>query len=148
MGFFTGFVSRAPHVDANISVQPKDTLLTSHQFSGFALTSSVLYITLQVHRSTRLDQKAAIHEQTKTIDWLASSRGAYDRRLLPKDDEARVSKEGELEPSRHGMKDQFKHRWNEEVRALARKAYESSWEDVRDTAAEGWRGVRRFVNRG
>ncbi|KAL4946251.1 hypothetical protein BDV06DRAFT_218580 [Aspergillus oleicola] len=119
MGFFTGF------------------------FSGFALTTSVLYITIQVHRSTRLDQKAAIREQTKTIDWLASSRGAYDRRLLAKD-EAPVRREGRLEP---GIKDQLKHRWNEEVRALARKAYDTTWEDVRDMAGEGWRGVRRFVDK-
>ncbi|KAL4809730.1 hypothetical protein BDV18DRAFT_157476 [Aspergillus unguis] len=125
MGFFTGFLS------------------------GFTLTTSVLYVTLQVHRSTRLDQKSAIREQTKAIDWLASSRGAYDRRLLPKGDEARASTPMDREASeasRHRMKNQFKHRWNEEVRTLARKAYQTSWEDVRDVAAEGWRGVRRFVD--
>ncbi|KAL4914232.1 hypothetical protein BDW62DRAFT_147776 [Aspergillus aurantiobrunneus] len=116
-------------------------------FSGFALTSSVLYITIQVHRSTRLDQKTAIRDQTMVIDWLASPRGAYDRRLLPKDDEATAPVERTLAPPRPGMKDQLKHRWNEEVRALARKAYESQWEDVRDTAAEGWREVRKLVKR-
>ncbi|KAL4905739.1 hypothetical protein BDW74DRAFT_177442 [Aspergillus multicolor] len=122
MGFFTGF------------------------FSGFALTTSALYITIQVHRSIRLEQKTAIREQTRTINWLASSRGAYDRRLLPKNDEPRVSTEG-LAPSRSAVKDQLKHRWNEEVRALARKAYNAQWEDVRDMAVESWNGVSRFVKR-
>ncbi|KAL4987584.1 hypothetical protein BDW68DRAFT_160838 [Aspergillus falconensis] len=121
MGFFTGF------------------------FSGFALTTSVLYITLQVHRSTRLNQKAAIRDQTSMIEWLASCRGAYDRRLRPKDDEACTPSEGTLTLSRSGVKDQLKHRWNEEVRALARKAYNAQWEDVRDIAAESWRGMTRFV---
>ncbi|OJJ63312.1 hypothetical protein ASPSYDRAFT_74209 [Aspergillus sydowii CBS 593.65] len=123
MGFFTGF------------------------FSGFALTTSVLYITIRVHHSTRLEQKSAIRDQTKMIDWLASSRGAYDRRLLPKDDEDIASRERALAASKPPMKDQLKHQWNEEVRMLARKAYESGWEDVRDAAAEGWRGVRSFVKR-
>lgn len=117
------------------------------KFSGFALTTSVLYITIQVHRSTRLEQKSAIRGQTKTIDWLASSRGAYDRRLLPKDDEDITSRERALAASKSPMKDQLKHQWNEEVRLLARKAYETRWEDVRDAAAEGWRGVRSFVKR-
>ncbi|KAL4999567.1 hypothetical protein BDV10DRAFT_164541 [Aspergillus recurvatus] len=121
MGFFTGF------------------------FSGFAFTTSVLYITLQVHCSTRLDQKAAIRDQTRIIEWLASSRGAYDRRLLPRDDEACPHSEGTLTPSRSGVKGQLKHRWNEEVRSLARKAYNAQWEDVRDTAVDGWKGMTRFV---
>ncbi|KAL4968992.1 MICOS complex subunit Mic12 family protein [Aspergillus stella-maris] len=119
MGFFVGFLS------------------------GFTLTTSALYITIQVHRSTRLDQKAAIREQTETLEWLALSRGAYDRRLLPKD-EAPVRREGRLEP---GMKDQLKHRWNEEVKALTRKAYDMTWEDVRDLAGEGWRGVKRVIDK-
>ncbi|KAL4975445.1 hypothetical protein BDW66DRAFT_137281 [Aspergillus desertorum] len=123
MGFFTGF------------------------FSGFALTTSVLYITLQNHRSTRLDQKAAIRDQTRIIEWLASSRGAYDRRLLPKDDEARTPSEATLSPSRSGVKDQLKHRWNEEVRALARKTYNAQWGDVRDTAVEGLRAMKRSVKK-
>ncbi|KAL4785127.1 hypothetical protein BJX76DRAFT_356449 [Aspergillus varians] len=123
MGFFTGFVS------------------------GFALTTSVLCITIQVHRSTRLNQKADIREQTNIVDWLASPRGAYDRRLLPKDDEAIAPSLGATPPSKPGMKDQLKHQWNEEVRTLARKTYATRWEDLRETAAEGWRGVRSFVKR-
>ncbi|KAI9376821.1 hypothetical protein BJX61DRAFT_538516 [Aspergillus egyptiacus] len=114
-------------------------------FSGFALTTSVLYITIQVHRSNRRDQRDAIREQTTAINYLALSRGAYDRRLLPADEVPARSDET-LAP-RPGIKNQLKHQWNEEVRKLAKKAYESRWEDVRDTAVEGWRGVRSFVKR-
>ncbi|KAL4930089.1 MICOS complex subunit Mic12 family protein [Aspergillus undulatus] len=113
------------------------------KFSGFALTTSVLYITIQVHRSARIDQKAAIRDQTKTIEWLAQSRGAYDRRLLPKE-EAPALRERQSAP---GMQDQLKHRWNEELRAFARKAYDTTWEDVRDMAQEGWSGVRRLIDK-
>ncbi|KAL2841111.1 hypothetical protein BJX68DRAFT_246013 [Aspergillus pseudodeflectus] len=119
-------------------------------FSGFALTTSMLYLTIQVHKSNRLAQKQAIREQTQAISYLALSRGAYDRRLLPADRDAEeVSAQvmGVGGASGSGMRDQLKHQWNEEVRKLARKAYESRWEDVRDTAVEGWKGVRRLVKR-
>ncbi|KAL2872168.1 MICOS complex subunit Mic12 family protein [Aspergillus lucknowensis] len=116
-------------------------------FSGFALTASALYITIQVHRSNRHAQKQAIRDQVQAINLLASPRGAYDRRLLPADEELSTRTEGALTPSSPGMKDQLKHQWNEEVRKLARKACDSRWEDVRDTAVEGWRGVKRLVKR-
>ncbi|KKK18415.1 hypothetical protein P175DRAFT_0498970 [Aspergillus ochraceoroseus IBT 24754] len=111
-------------------------------FSGFALTTSMLYLTVQVHRSTRIDQRDAIREQTQNINWLALSTGAYDRRLIPSD--IPRSKEGAATPQ---MKDKLKHRWNEEVQKLARKAYDSRWDGVRDTAAEGWKSVKRLVKR-
>jgi altered-inheritance-of-mitochondria protein 5 len=110
----------------------------------------MLYITIQVHKSNRLAQKQAIREQTKAINYLALSRGAYDRRLLPADKDAEeVSAQvmGMGGTSGSGMRDQLKHQWNEEVRKLAARAYESRWEDVRDTAVEGWKGVRRLVKR-
>ncbi|KAJ0424578.1 hypothetical protein BJY00DRAFT_244207 [Aspergillus carlsbadensis] len=119
-------------------------------FSGFALTTSMLYITIQVHKSNRHAQKQAIREQTQAINYLALSRGAYDRRLLPADKDAEeVSAQvmGVSGTPGSGMRDQLKHQWNEEVRKLARRAYESRWEDVRDTAVEGWKGVRRLVKR-
>ncbi|KAA8652195.1 hypothetical protein EYZ11_008307 [Aspergillus tanneri] len=121
MGFFTGF------------------------FSGFALTTSVLYISIQVHRSHRLDQRDLIREQTRILNRLASPVGAYDRRLVPRnlpqpDREA-------TRPSRPELKDLLKHRWNKEVEMLARKAYESRWVDARDTAVEGWKSLIRLVKK-
>ncbi|KAJ5872290.1 uncharacterized protein N7529_004643 [Penicillium soppii] len=124
MGFFTGFLG------------------------GFALTSSVLYITVQVHRSTRIAQRKAIREQVDQIDWLVSSSGAYDRRNLPTDIPRR--RQEELEAQKRAeptMKEILKHRWNKEVEVLTRKAYETRWQDVRDTVSEGWKAAARVVNR-
>lgn len=45
------------------------------------------------------------------------------------------------------MKETLKHRWNQEVEKLARKAYESRWDDVRETAAEGWKAAMRLVKK-
>ncbi|KAI9039481.1 MICOS complex subunit Mic12 family protein [Aspergillus affinis] len=115
-------------------------------FSGFALTTTALYLSIQVHRSNRLDQSEVIREQTQILNQLASPIGAYDRRLapttLPKPD-----KETSPESARPELKDLLKHRWNKEVETLARKAYESRWEDARATAAEGWKSVVRLVKR-
>ncbi|KAL4888430.1 hypothetical protein BDV59DRAFT_206130 [Aspergillus ambiguus] len=122
MGFFSGF------------------------FSGFALTTSVLYLSIQVHRSNRLEQRSLIREQTQLLTWLASPTGAYDRRLIPKEVRQPEKKEA-VEPARHPMKDVLKHRWNEEVQTLARKAVETRWEDVRDTAGEGWKVLMKLVKR-
>ncbi|KAJ5494687.1 hypothetical protein N7463_010774 [Penicillium fimorum] len=124
MGFFTGFVG------------------------GFAFTSSVLYITIQVHRSTRISQRNAIHTQVEQIDWLTSSAGAYDRRFLPEDMPRRRREELEAQKQAEPtMKEILKHRWNKEVEVLTKKAYETSWEDVRGAASEGWKAAVRVVKR-
>ncbi|PYH41538.1 MICOS complex subunit Mic12 family protein [Aspergillus saccharolyticus JOP 1030-1] len=119
MGFFTGFAS------------------------GFAFTSTVIYLTVQVHRYNRLEQRNAIREQTRALTWLASSTGAYDRRLIPSETETPQ----ELPPQRTQptLSELLKHRWNTEVKSYANKAYETSWEDVRDMAVEGWRSAARLV---
>ncbi|PWY81831.1 hypothetical protein BO70DRAFT_362261 [Aspergillus heteromorphus CBS 117.55] len=119
MGFFTGFCS------------------------GFALTSSVLYLAVQAHRSNRLEQRQTIREQTRALNWVAESTGAYDRRLLPRED--LLLMEQKATPPEPTLQDHLKHRWNQEVEGLARKAHESRWEDARHTAAKGWNSVVRFV---
>ncbi|OQE37789.1 hypothetical protein PENCOP_c009G00336 [Penicillium coprophilum] len=124
MGFFTGFVG------------------------GFAFTSSVLYITIQVHRSTRISQRKAIHAQVEQIDWLTASAGAYDRRFLPADISRRQREELEAQKlAEPTMKEILKHRWNKEVEVLTKKAYETRWEDVREAASEGWKAAVRVVKR-
>ncbi|KAJ5145540.1 uncharacterized protein N7515_000104 [Penicillium bovifimosum] len=124
MGFFTGFLG------------------------GFAFTSSVLYVTIQVHRSTRISQRKAIRDEVAQIDWLNSSAGAYDRRFLPEDIPRRRREELEeqkrAEPT---MKEILKHKWNKEVEILSKKAHETKWEDVRNTAANGWKAVAQAVKR-
>ncbi|BDD55077.1 hypothetical protein MPDQ_006860 [Monascus purpureus] len=126
MGFFSGF------------------------FSGFALTTSIVYISLQIHRSNRIAQRDAIREQVELINWLSSSSGAYDRRFLPKPPRQMAGEQeaGRIRwPSQPSIKDVLKHRWNDEVEALAKKAFESRWEDGRDIALEGWKAAMRLVKR-
>ncbi|KAJ5369645.1 hypothetical protein N7509_014257 [Penicillium cosmopolitanum] len=123
MGFFTGFIS------------------------GFALTTSALYITVTIHRTNRLEQRRVIRDQVEQINWLARSTGAYDRRNLPEDIPRTLE---DRFPPREGpitIKEVLKHRWNTEVEKLARKAHETRWEDVRDATAEGWRGVMSLVKK-
>ncbi|KAF7172014.1 hypothetical protein CNMCM5623_004260 [Aspergillus felis] len=113
-------------------------------FSGFALTSTVLYLTIQVHRANRLEQSHTIREQLRSLNWIASPIGAYDRRLAPKDQPQLDPERARLQPT---LKDFLKHRWNEEVETLARKAYESRWEDARDTAIAGWKAALRLMKK-
>ncbi|KAJ5297919.1 hypothetical protein PENANT_c012G03517 [Penicillium antarcticum] len=124
MGFFTGFAS------------------------GFALTTSILLITVQVHRSNRIQQRKAISAQVEQINWLTSSIGAYDRRNLPADVPRRRREEIEAQnPSVPTMKEILKQKWNSELEVLTRKAYETRWEDMRDAAIEGWKAAARVVKR-
>ncbi|KAJ5086321.1 hypothetical protein NUU61_007628 [Penicillium alfredii] len=110
--------------------------------SGFALTTSLLYVTVQVHRATRLEQRRVIREQVDQLNWLSSSAGAYDRRFAPKD----LPKQRE-EVQKPTMKEILKHRWNQEVEILARKAHETRWEDARDTAVDGWNAAMKLVKK-
>jgi altered-inheritance-of-mitochondria protein 5 len=45
------------------------------------------------------------------------------------------------------MKEVLKQRWNAEVETLTRKAYETRWQDVRDTAAGGWKAAAQMLKR-
>ncbi|EPS31799.1 hypothetical protein POX_d06008 [Penicillium oxalicum] len=115
--------------------------------SGFALTTSVLYITVTVHRATRLEQRRQIREQVHQINWLAASAGAYDRRFLPEHkprnlEDVESSKESEIT-----IKDVLKHRWNQEVGNFARNANGNRWEVVKDAASRGWDDVLRLVKK-
>ena len=107
------------------------------------MTTSVLYITIQVHKSNRLGQRNAIRQQVEALNWISSPRGAYDRRFTPKD----LPQHGVTRPTQPTTKDMLKDRWNQEVQKLARKAQESQWEDVREGAVEGWNAAMRFVKR-
>lgn len=107
------------------------------------MTSTLLYLSIKVHSSNRLEQRDAIHEQVRLLRNLASPIGAYDRRLAPKnplptDDTA-------PQPSQPSMEDRLKHHWNKEVEKLAKKAYASRWQDARDAAVEGWKAAKRLV---
>ncbi|KAJ5151866.1 hypothetical protein N7492_010161 [Penicillium capsulatum] len=114
--------------------------------SGFALTSSILYISVQVHRANRLEQRRVIREQVDQINWLASSSGAYDRRFLPPDSRPREERTRESE-DQTSIKEVLKHRWNQEVEFLARKAHETRWGDIRDGATNVWKAALNVVKK-
>lgn len=119
-------------------------------FSGFALTTSLLYVTLQVHRSNRLDQRNVIQEQVQLLHSLASPAGAYDRRFAPENvpsTSRSPSKENGKKSTQPSFEELLKHRWNREVEILARKAHESRWEDVKTTAVEGWKAAIRLMKK-
>ncbi|KAL1985100.1 hypothetical protein VTN96DRAFT_8229 [Rasamsonia emersonii] len=113
-------------------------------FGGFTLTTSVLYLSLQVHRANRLQQRNAIREQTEIINDLASPLGAYYRRFAPENQRKTRAEERLTRPSREDL---LKHQWNKEVETLARKALAVRWEDVQETALEGFRTVSRLVKK-
>ncbi|KAJ5112237.1 hypothetical protein N7532_000282 [Penicillium argentinense] len=123
MGFFTGFMS------------------------GFALTTSALYITITIHRTNRLEQRRQIRDQVDQINWLTSSLGAYDRRNLPEETRRPLSERLTHQDEPVTIKGVLKHRWNTEVQKLARKAQESTWEDVRDASVEAWKRVSQYVKK-
>jgi len=120
MGFFSGF------------------------FGGFALTTSVLYLSVQIHRSTRIAQRDAIREQVEIINDIASPLGAYYRRFAQD-----VPNESSivLPPRKLSAKDLLKQQWNKEVQALVKKTVSLRWQDVTNTATEVARTISELVKR-
>ena len=102
-----------------------------------------------MHHANRIEQRNAIREQVELLNWLSSSAGAYDRRFLPERARPQWGEERRIVRwrSRPGIKDLLKHRWNEEVEKLMRKACEMRWEDGRNVAVEGWKAAVRLVRR-
>jgi MICOS complex subunit MIC12 len=134
------------------------------QFSGFTFTTSVLYLTLQYHRSNRLHQQAIIREQTEILNSLASPAGAYYRRFaLPPHNRIKNKNLTELEEGdatadegeqqqqrarpRPGTEEILKHEWNKEIASLARRVFAVRWEDVTETAVEGCKTITRLVKK-
>ncbi|KAJ5880653.1 uncharacterized protein N7473_011706 [Penicillium subrubescens] len=116
-------------------------------FSGFALTTSVLYITITVHRATRLEQRRQIREQVDQINWLAASAGAYDRRFFPEHKPRSLEERKSQKEDQITLKDVLKHRWNQEVGNFARNAHGNRWESVKETACHGWNDIMRWVKK-
>lgn len=81
------------------------------------------------------------------INWLAASSGAYDRRFLPQDAPRRCEGGESRQADQTSIKEVLKHRWNQEVETLARKAHETRWEDVRDSATNGWDAALKAVKK-
>ncbi|KAH8697020.1 hypothetical protein BGW36DRAFT_358835 [Talaromyces proteolyticus] len=113
-------------------------------FSGFTLTASVLYISVQVHRSTRIQQRDAIREQVEILNELAAPLGAYYRSFAPET----PSKDSIApKPKKPSAEELLKHQWNKEMETLATKALNLRWNDVSHSAAEGFKTITRLLKR-
>jgi altered-inheritance-of-mitochondria protein 5 len=137
MGFMTGFVSyHFPFPQQGVHH------LIHQQFGGFTLTASVLYLSVQVHRSTRIQQRDAIREQVAILNDISSPLGAYYRSFAQ--EETPLRKDTSKKPSAEEL---LKHQWNKEMETLATKALNLRWQDVSQTATEGFKTISRFVKR-
>lgn len=100
-----------------------------------------------MHHANRLEQRKVIREQVDQINWLASSSGAYDRRFLPQETPRRHEGKQIDQEGQASIKEVLKHKWNQEVEALARKAHETQWEDVRHATTNGWNAALKAVKK-
>ncbi|KAK7511140.1 hypothetical protein IWX49DRAFT_590732 [Phyllosticta citricarpa] len=110
MGFITGFLS------------------------GLTLTSSVLYLSVRIHASTRLQQSLALRDSSSLL------RSVYDPEpsYVPPSARVRLG----------GIGDVAKDRWNGEVERAVRRVQGTDWRRVREQA-EGWVGEAwERVNKG
>jgi MICOS complex subunit MIC12 len=108
------------------------------------LTASILYLSVQVHRSTRLAQRDAIREQVEILNDISSPLGAYIRKFAQ---EAPSNPSIAPQPVRPSAEDLLKQQWNKEVKTLARKTVNLRWQDVTDTATEVAKRISELVKR-
>ncbi|KAK2806013.1 hypothetical protein FQN50_006028 [Emmonsiellopsis sp. PD_5] len=134
-------------------------------FSGIALTTTTLYITLTLHQATRHHQHLLLREQIDLINAIAlpvtpslsasspssSSTTAVRPRTADDPAIAAVMARRGYAPrdprDRPGVLELAKERWNGEVRGVVRWVQEVRWEDVRGFL-RGGEGVVRRVGRG
>ncbi|CRG85220.1 hypothetical protein PISL3812_02333 [Talaromyces islandicus] len=114
-------------------------------FSGFTLTATVLYLSVQVHRSTRIQQRDAIREQAAILNDISSPLGAYYRNFAQEETPSKDSIAAT--PKKPSAEELLKHQWNKEVETLAAKALNLRWQDVSQTATESFKTISRFVKR-
>jgi altered-inheritance-of-mitochondria protein 5 len=140
MGFIAGFV--CPQLNQMAIFQESNYI---DKFGGFTLTASVLYLSVQVHRSTRLAQRDAIREQVEILNNISSPLGAYYRRFAQDDD----SQKAPITPpaKKPSAEELLKQQWNKEVEALAKKTVTLRWQDVTNTATEVARVITDLVKR-
>jgi MICOS complex subunit MIC12 len=97
------------------------------QVSGVALTTSVLYLSISIHRANRLRQSTLLSQQNTVLINIVDPNPP------------------EPEPTaravRAGLVDQAKDRWNTEIEGLARRVYDTDWSRVRANVEESVVGL-------
>lgn len=118
MGFTTGFVRpcRPPTL-------PFNSTNTPHQLGGITLTTTLLYLSLNLHTRNRVHQAALLHQQSLLLTNIVEPRPP-----LPPPTSREV---------RTGIWESAKDRWNAELEGGVRKLQRTDWGDVRDRMEEG-----------
>nr|POF16551.1 hypothetical protein CFP56_24069 [Quercus suber] len=101
------------------------------QLGGFTLTTTILYLSLSLHRQNRIHQAGLLHGQTfllrTTVD-PPSAPSAPTPREIPA-----------------GLWETAKDRWNAELESGVRKVQSTDWDAVRERMEESvssmWRGA-------
>ncbi|GAB7348297.1 hypothetical protein MBLNU459_g6277t1 [Dothideomycetes sp. NU459] len=96
---------------------------TTGFIGGVALTSTLFYLSLNLHQRNRQYQSALLRQQSLVLDGAVSSRAAP-----PPPPPAREA--------RAGLAERIKDRWNAELEANVRKLQRLDWDGLRAAAEE------------
>ncbi|KAF2461534.1 hypothetical protein BDY21DRAFT_89447 [Lineolata rhizophorae] len=106
---------------------------TTGFLGGFTLTTSLLYLTIALHRNNRVSQALALRQSSQTLNDIVEPPPA-----LPPPPSARVARPSLVETA--------KDKWNAEVETLVRKVYDTDWNQVREQAEDNvgavWRKIK------
>lgn len=117
MGFTTGLVH--PHSTLNTFHLP----LIYSQIGGFTLTTSLLYLSLNIHARNRLHQSTLLHQQTLLLTGITEPAPP-----LPPPTSREVHA---------GVVESARDRWNAELERSVRGLQGTNWESLREKAEEG-----------
>jgi len=104
------------------------------QLGGFTLTSATLYLTIALHTKNRLTQAALLRQQRQVLNNVVEPAPPAPEPV------ARVVPAGLMEMA--------KDRWNRDLEATVRWAYDTDWRRVRENAEDRLRGVVEKIKEG
>ncbi|KAF2431893.1 hypothetical protein EJ08DRAFT_678062 [Tothia fuscella] len=96
---------------------------TSGLLGGFTLTSSILYLTIQMHAQKRAHQSALLRQQSLILENII--------RPLP------AAPPTTAREARVGVVESAKDRWNGEIERLVRRAQSTDWRLVGERLERG-----------
>jgi len=115
MGFTSGLVSLTPKPN-----QPIDSINQTNgptQLGGFTLTTSIIYLSLNIHARNRLHQSALLHQQAVLLNGIVEPEPTQPE---PINREVRI-----------GLLETAKDRWNAELEKNVRTLQTADWSAAR-----------------
>ncbi|GAB7361585.1 hypothetical protein MBLNU230_g1637t1 [Neophaeotheca triangularis] len=100
---------------------------TTGMLGGITLTTTLLYLSLNLHARNRLHQSTLLHQQSLVLDRVVSPRATVPQPVSRED--------------RAGLLESAKDRWNAELEANVRKVQGADWGALRERLEEGVAGV-------